>query len=157
METSYMIWINEFIVEEENVRYDFLKMMYPEIKGLYNIKKRIYDKGPMDDRKRELNAIIGEEIEEELSRYNIPEYVLLTQRNGIVVEPISGKILTIPSDVLYLRKNENQEIIDNYIENLTISKKEFLEKEIPIFLNRVNKKKKQKNKRGKTYGNVKTI
>lgn len=136
----YLIWINELEINGVN----FLEYMYPEIKENYDFINDMYIKRPLDLEQREIVKFTKEEIAEQLFNNNIPEYLLLEKREGKIIEVISGEELNISSNTLNLRRMENEEIIDNYINSLTTGIIDMLNEQIPFFNKKVKNKEKIK-------------
>ena len=141
MEEKYLLWINEFIVDG----YDFLEVMYPEIKKLYNNRTQLCSlKKPLNSDEMKLRHDIEDQIISELKLNGIPEYVLIEEQEGCMIEVVSGVKLNIPDNILYLRKMENKEIISEYINNLTIENVDMLNEKLPLFIKNINKSKVKK-------------
>ena len=146
MENNYLIWINEFIINRNGIEYDFLQEMFPSIKELYNLRKEIMNSKETHLNKEELHKVynIDLKIKEELKNNFIPEYILIKEKQNTLNEPISGINLDIPKKILLLRKIENDNIINLYVNSLTIEMVDSIETNINKFMKKTKAKEKTK-------------
>lgn len=139
---KYLIWINDFIVKENEDEYDFLYEMYPEIKELYNKIWfiRNYSKIPLTN--KQINTIyrLENQIKMKLEILGMPEYILLISENEKLIEPISGIELNITKKSLNLRDIE-EEVERRYIDQLNIKTVNFLNDKLFEFKKEIKNKK----------------
>lgn len=131
---SYLLWINNIIVKENNEEYDFLNEMYPEIKDKYNMMWAIRNKAekPMSPSVRNKIKKIQEEINTSLKILGAKEHILFVTKEDKLVEPISGIEFDINKNSLHL-KEATEEEAKRYVENLSNENIKFLSSKMPQF------------------------
>lgn len=142
---SYLVWINNLVVVENNEEYDFLDEMYPEIKNQYNFIWKIKNQSsrPIEEDIRLKINKIKDNIDIKLNILGINEHILFVKKGDTFIEPISGEEFNISNKSLKL-KEASEEEVTRYTSELTNENIIFLKTKIPQFKENINSYQKRK-------------
>lgn len=126
----YLVSINDLIVNDGSVQYNFLCEMYPVIDELYNRLWFYNNLASMNSEVKEKKIIeLKTYISQLLESYNIPENILFTKIDNNYIEPLSRTNFKLNNKVF--TQFVSDEFYDTYIENNR--KNAFFRNKIPEF------------------------